>query len=669
MSQRLSLDRGSFKRFLSALFQQMQRQGLRGSAGNRIDPQGVPDLIQIGHDVNSGRLDLNAVIRRLVRLTQRVVGAGGAGVWLFAHNEIFYCAGAGNASNDERLRLEVISKLAASCHLRKDSLFRLGKPTPIDPVYDTSPGPGWAKSLLVEPIYQGHNIAGALAAFSDELNSFTERDAANIRLIGDVLAQALSKAAEAGLGQSVALEPAAALQLIEHIIPALLRMLDSDESAPHSTNRLARIEPQHDLPTPGMETKSLQESHESGQEARVTELVPGTWTEHEPASPTQPGNSPTSPAVEFTNVPRVGLRAALKSKLAGTSTLWPVVRQKCDRTIASVRNHVSRTFEGLRLAASWLLNRAEKAGHQVWRTARYPADSPPRATLAAYRDWRRVKASISSIAKNARNRLWAATESRKTLLTVTLSKRLAQRDLRPTQDSFLQALKSAHTRLQTLMPFRPHLRGLGTAVPGLAILLLTIMFLTLKTGLHHPAQTTASSSRTSAQERIPLTAGSTGYRETPRSDGIAESGAREAHGAEQFGTSAPLQVSHVRVTDRTTEDAIRTLSRYELAGLRRRAEFGDDSAAFQIGMAYEIGHGVPQSCTTAARWVARAAGEGNAPAQYNLGLRYRDGDGVPVNGGEAVKWLQKAASQQSSGAQLALTPLTTRQARFVGSRP
>jgi hypothetical protein len=97
------------------------------------------------------------------------------------------------------------------------------------------------------------------------------------------------------------------------------------------------------------------------------------------------------------------------------------------------------------------------------------------------------------------------------------------------------------------------------------------------------------------------------------------------------------------------------LSPYELAGLRRRAEFGDDSAAFQMGMAYEIGRGLPQSCKTAARWVARAAREGNAAAQYNLGLRYRDGDGVPANEDEAVKWLGKASARQSSNEQLALT--------------
>ncbi len=65
-----------------------------------------------------------------------------------------------------------------------------------------------------------------------------------------------------------------------------------------------------------------------------------------------------------------------------------------------------------------------------------------------------------------------------------------------------------------------------------------------------------------------------------------------------------------------------------------------------MGMAYKIGRGLPQTCTTAAQWVARAAGEGNTAAQYNLGLRYLDGDGVPVNEDEAVKWLQKAAAQQ-----------------------
>ena len=677
MSQRLTLDRGSFKQFLSAQFQQIQRPGVRGSAGDRIDPQSLPDLVQLREEVKSGSLDLKSVINRLVKLTQGVVGAGGAGVWLFTNNEIFYCAGAGNASNDERLRLEVISKLVTSCQVSKDSLPCLGKPTAIGKVYDASYSPGCAKSLLVEPIYQGHDIAGALAAFSDELNAFTERDAANIHLLADVLEQALSKATEAGLGQSVALEPKAMLQLIERIIPALQRMLESDENVRHSTHGFPQSEPEHELPAAGMDTKPPQESHESGEEARATEAMRGTWTEHEQALPAPPGDSATSPALEDTNVPGIGVRAALESKVVETSTLWPVVRQKWERTVAFVRTYATRTLKVGRLAGSWLLNRAAEAGHRVWRTARYRSNPPPLPMKAADRGLRRMKASISSAVKSARNRLRAATEYRPNLPRVqskrslpALPKVVAQRDLRQAQYSFLYALKSANTRLQMLLQSRPSLRALCRAAPVLAILVIIITFLILKTGLHNPDQTTASDSRTTAEENtIPLNAGSPGSRATVGSDGVAKSGTREAYVAEQFGTSVPLQVSHMRVTDRTTEDAVRTLSRYELAGLRRRAVYGDDSAAFQMGMAYEIGRGVPQSCTTAAQWVARAAGEGKAAAQYNLGLRYRDGDGVPVNEDEAVKWLQKAAAQQSSDAQLALMALTAHQARFVASRP
>ena len=83
MSQRLSIDRRSFKQFLSTQFRHVLKQGVRGSAGDRIDPQSLMDLIQIRQDVKSGSLDLNAAINRLVKLTQEVVGAGGVGVWLF----------------------------------------------------------------------------------------------------------------------------------------------------------------------------------------------------------------------------------------------------------------------------------------------------------------------------------------------------------------------------------------------------------------------------------------------------------------------------------------------------------------------------------------------------------------------------------------------------------
>lgn len=124
--------------------------------------------------------------------------------------------------------------------------------------------------------------------------------------------------------------------------------------------------------------------------------------------------------------------------------------------------------------------------------------------------------------------------------------------------------------------------------------------------------------------------------------------------AVQFRPAPPDQISHMQVTDRVALSVVDALSRYEIPGLRRQAEYGDESAAFIMGMVYETGHFVPQSCTKAATWVTSSANAGNAAAQYNLGLRYRDGDGVPANENEAEEWLRKAADQRYSHATLAL---------------
>jgi len=307
------------------MYQLVQRQGLRWSASDRIDPQWLPELVQIRQDVKSGKLDLNAITNRLVKLSQRVVGADGAGVWLFTHDDVFLCTGAGNAPNDERLRLEVISKLAGVCPLRSASVPRLARPTAISARDDAS-DPSGTTSLLVEPIYQGHYIAGALAAFSDELNSFTEQDATNFHLLAGVLTQALSKATGARLEQSVALDPAAMLQLIERIIPTLQRMLESEENARQSAQRFSKSV--YQLPAGDLDTKPLQELHQPGEETSAAEVPGGGWTEHEQAPPAPPADSTTCPVLEGTNVPRIEVPRPFAAERPG-STSGRAVRDVC----------------------------------------------------------------------------------------------------------------------------------------------------------------------------------------------------------------------------------------------------------------------------------------------------------------------------------------------------
>jgi hypothetical protein len=121
---------------------------------------------------------------------------------------------------------------------------------------------------------------------------------------------------------------------------------------------------------------------------------------------------------------------------------------------------------------------------------------------------------------------------------------------------------------------------------------------------------------------------------------------------------SPFPISHRLVTDEAVLSAVLRLSPYEIRALRRQATYGDDFAALLMGMLYETGRYVPQSCTTAAAWVQKSADWGNAAAQYNLALRYREGDGVAVNESEAQRWLRRAVDQKYANARTVLESLT-----------
>lgn len=81
-----------------------------------------------------------------------------------------------------------------------------------------------------------------------------------------------------------------------------------------------------------------------------------------------------------------------------------------------------------------------------------------------------------------------------------------------------------------------------------------------------------------------------------------------------------------------------------LADLQRKAEQGNATALFNLGLMYDKGEGVPQDYGEALKWYRKAAELGHASAQFNLGFIYTYGLGVPEDYGEAVKWLEIAAS-------------------------
>lgn len=69
---------------------------------------------------------------------------------------------------------------------------------------------------------------------------------------------------------------------------------------------------------------------------------------------------------------------------------------------------------------------------------------------------------------------------------------------------------------------------------------------------------------------------------------------------------------------------------------------------------YDLGVGVPQDYSEAARWYRKAAKRGSPAAQSRLGFMYYQGQGVAKNHLEATRLYRLAAEQGSAIAQLRL---------------
>jgi len=63
---------------------------------------------------------------------------------------------------------------------------------------------------------------------------------------------------------------------------------------------------------------------------------------------------------------------------------------------------------------------------------------------------------------------------------------------------------------------------------------------------------------------------------------------------------------------------------------------------YNLGVAYEQGHGVAQNDSEAVRWFRAAAEGGETRGMSNLGFMYDAGRGVSRNAREAARWVLQA---------------------------
>lgn len=95
----------------------------------------------------------------------------------------------------------------------------------------------------------------------------------------------------------------------------------------------------------------------------------------------------------------------------------------------------------------------------------------------------------------------------------------------------------------------------------------------------------------------------------------------------------------------------------EVEMLRTRARKGDLDAQFDLALRYSDGLGVPESASTAFRWLERAAGEGHVEAMAALGRCYHGGLGIEVDEGAALLWYERAFDAGSDDVHLDLGQL------------
>ncbi len=576
MSQRITLDRPSFEQVLCAtsLIQQLNRQVRYGCAPEKDAPHLLSDLVEAQLAIETGSMEVEAAMNRVVDLALKLSRATGAATWLVSGHKFVYRAGTGSGANanDKRWQLEVLSELASIRVPSEQSLHDPRESKHWGPGYGAIHYPGSVKSLLVVPIYQGRSIAGALAVFSVEFNAFTELDANNARLLSGLLTHALNKAAEAELKQNVSLERATMLQAIDQLIPTLTRLAEKEKRESHrSPNRLP---------------------------AFCTELEPGS---EEPSD---------------------------------------AVPERCDRQSAPGAVTDKTEFD----QRDCLLQKGTGQTREVADNSSAPDCVAPEPSHAPESTWAPVPPNLSTLLIWGRAAA-ARIQKDSPFWAVAGLTELARRQLRKvrlclstTMDALWGLRSIATYQLRISVP-----AGLGLKPPVLSkkavpavVLLIMLVPLFLITRASRPSKDAGTNSAASVVAKL-----------VPVGESFQGSHQRS-------GPVPAYPLSHMQVTDPAMSSALRNLSRYEIAGLRRRAIYGDDSAALLLGLAYETGHLVSQNCTKAGEWVTQSANEGNAAAQYNLGLRYRQGDGEPVNQEVAVTWLKKAAAQKYFPAKLAL---------------
>jgi TPR repeat protein len=111
----------------------------------------------------------------------------------------------------------------------------------------------------------------------------------------------------------------------------------------------------------------------------------------------------------------------------------------------------------------------------------------------------------------------------------------------------------------------------------------------------------------------------------------------------------PQSQTSIVSTGTATNGAPSTPGDLSLTELMKRVEAGNASAENELALRYRYGApGVEKDRDKALEWFRKAAKDGSAKAAFNLGVAYYNGDGLPANPDEACKWFLISADAGDS---------------------
>lgn len=134
------------------------------------------------------------------------------------------------------------------------------------------------------------------------------------------------------------------------------------------------------------------------------------------------------------------------------------------------------------------------------------------------------------------------------------------------------------------------------------------------------------------------------------SQSTVQNATQRAAGSQNAGGSTVAKINEPRSTGATrTKSSSSTLQQRALTPdqqkfqkAKSKAEQGDVSEMFNVGLYYDNGKGVKRDYSEAKKWYLRAAERGHGGAANNIGDFYEDGNGVSKDLNKARYWYKKA---------------------------